>query len=302
MKFLMFADLHHYPGVYDGGDWEDLKEIQQKAEENGCSFIIHAGDFCHGAAKVRDYVEAYNSFHIPSYHCLGNHDTDETSLEETLKIYQMPSDHYFFDCEGYRVIVANPNYYKDGDEYVPYSLGNYYSHPNDLEYIPPEQMQWLKETVETSPYPCIVITHQSFEQCNGVQNRAEVQAIFNEANRKKKHSVLMCLNGHYHRDFVRILDNICYWDVNSASFDPLEAPHDLYPEELCKKFKVLRHIISFTEPLYAIVTLERAHIKVEGKTTEYLMGITREMTGNPPFNKSGRPLTPSIKSFDITLG
>ena len=110
MKFLMFADLHYFPGVFMGGTWENLKEIQERALAEGCEFIIHAGDFCHGPSKVADYVKAYNDFEIPSYHCLGNHDTDHTPYEETLKYYNMPNGYYFFDQGGYRFIVCDPNY------------------------------------------------------------------------------------------------------------------------------------------------------------------------------------------------
>ena len=100
MKFLLFSDLHHYPGVFMGGTWEHLREIQRRAEEENCEFLIHAGDFCHGPTLVPDYVKAYNDFHIPSYHCLGNHDSDKTSYEETLKYYNMPNGYYFFDNGG----------------------------------------------------------------------------------------------------------------------------------------------------------------------------------------------------------
>ena len=36
------------------------------------------------------------------------------------------------------------------------------------------------------------------------------------------------------------------------------------------------------------------------ETTMYL-GITREMTGNPPFDRAGRPVVPRVQSAKITL-
>jgi len=56
MKFLMFADWHHAPGKFPGRSIEDLHLIQRRAEEEGCEFIIHAGDFCHGPTDVAEYV------------------------------------------------------------------------------------------------------------------------------------------------------------------------------------------------------------------------------------------------------
>ena len=43
--------------------------------------------------------------------------------------------------------------------------------------------------------------------------------IIDDANAKKPHSVLMVMNGHYHRDFVRILDGILYFEINSSKKD-----------------------------------------------------------------------------------
>ena len=74
MKFLLFADFHYYPEVFLGCTMTDLQTIQAHAEAEGCDFIIHAGDFCHGPARFPEIVRAYNEFHIPSYHCIGNHD------------------------------------------------------------------------------------------------------------------------------------------------------------------------------------------------------------------------------------
>ena len=107
MKFLIFSDLHHVPGTFIRGTFEDLAALQQRAEKEQCDFIIHAGDFCHGPTLVPDYVKAYNDFHIPSYHCLGNHDSDHTSYEETLKYYNMPNGYYSFDCGGCRLPLTS---------------------------------------------------------------------------------------------------------------------------------------------------------------------------------------------------
>lgn len=301
MKFLLFSDLHHYPGVFDGGTWEDLGVLQKAAEEHGCEFMIHAGDFCHAPSLVPDYVKAYNEFHIPTYHCLGNHDTDKTPLEETLKAYRMPADHYYFDRGGYRMVITNPNFFKDGEDYIPYSMSNYYSHADTRETMPPEQIAWLKETVESSPYPCILLSHPSFERPDGVKNRDLILQVIDEANRKRPHSVLMCINGHHHRDFVRLRNGVLYWDMNSVSYDWLPQKHDLYPKALCDEISLLNHTVVYEDPLYAIVTIEGTTVTSEGVESTMFLGITREMTGNEPFGKAGRPVTPTVQSFKITL-
>lgn len=298
----MFSDLHHYPGVFHSGSWENLREIQECALREQCEMIIHAGDFCHGPSEAADYVKAYNDFVIPSYHVLGNHDSDNTSYEETLKYYNMPDGHYYFDKGGYRFIICDTNYYCVDGEYIHYDLGNYYQFGAYREYMSPAQLQWLEETIDASPYPCVLISHASFErEAGSVPNWRLVRDIINRANEKRPHQVLLCMNGHHHRDNIRILDQVCYWDVNSVCYDWVEEPHALYPAEYDQEYAKMNHTVVYNDPLYAIVTLEGNTITIEGRKSSMFMGITREMTGNPPFDKMGRPVTPMIQSARITL-
>lgn len=302
MKFLIFSDLHHYPGVFMGGTWDDLTILQRRAEDEQCEFLIHCGDFCHGPALVPDYVKAYNDFHIPSYHCLGNHDTDKTPLADTLKAYRMPADHYFFDCKGYRFIICNPNYFYANGEYVPYDMGNYYKFKPYRDYMPPEQLKWLAETISGAPGPCILLSHESFErEADGVKNFSAVREIINAANRRKPHSVLMCINGHYHRNNLRILDNVCYFDLNSASYDWVDNAHDLFPAALCDEIRLMNHTVVYNDPLYAVITLEGTTITIDGIESSLFMGIAREMTGNDQFDCMGREAVPSVLSAKLTV-
>ena len=302
MKFSIFADLHHYPGVFMGGTYEDLDLIRTRAVESGCSFVIHAGDLTHGPSLCPDYMAAVDAFPLPVYHCLGNHDTDGTSLEETLREYHMPDGHYFFDEGGYRFLVLDPNYCLLDGEYVHFDLGNYYAHGEARDWMPPDQLEWLRESIRTAPGPCVLISHESFERADGVKNRDEVQKILREANERRPHSVILCINGHYHRDFMRILDGICYWDLNSASYDWVNEKHDLYPEDLCREYRLLSNTLVFNDPIHAVVTLEGTTITIEGMESSMFLGWNREHTTNPVYDPAGRPVTPRVLSAKITLG
>ena len=302
MRFLLFSDLHYYPGVWDGGTFEDLELLQRRALENNCDFMIHAGDFAHGKPNADPFIEAYNNFSIPSYHCLGNHDSDWCTIEETLSKYKMPNGYYYFDCKGYRMIIVDPNYLYHEGEYIHFSGIEYRYHGAERDFVPPEQLAWLEKTIAESPYPCILISHESFERPDGVQNRAEVLKIINEANRRKPGTVLMCINGHYHRDNIRILDNVCYFDMNSASFEWIDGPHNLYPEEEMKAYSHSKYTLIYDNPLHAIVTIEGNTITIEGMESTMRHGITRAMTDNPLLDPAGREMTPTVQSAEITLG
>ncbi len=302
MKFSVFADLHHHPGVFMGGTREDLALIRGRALREGCDFVIHAGDFCHAPARVADYVKEYNDFPLPAYHCLGNHDTDGTSYAETLALYRMPDGHYFFDNGGYRFIVCDPNYYLLDGEYIHYDLGNYYKHGPQRDWMPPEQIAWLRETIASAPGPCVLISHESFERPDGVKNREEVLAVINEANRARPHSVILCINGHHHRDYLRILDNVVFFDLNSASFDWLPIKHDRYPKELSEQYRLITNTVVYNDPIHAVITLEGTTITIDGMESTMFMGINREHTENPVYDGAGRPVVPRVQSAKITLG
>ena len=303
MKFLLFADWHHQPGLFPGRTLEDLHLIQRHAEEENCDFIIHAGDFCHGPTTVASYVKEYNDFHIPSYPCLGNHDADHSTYEEAIAAYRMPNDYYYFDCNGCRMIVLNTNYFYYNGEHGHYSMGNYFSKQAYRDHMPKEQLDWLREAIASSPYPCITISHSSFgRDADGVKNQLEVRKIFNEANARKPHSVIMAINGHHHRDNIRILDGICYFDCNSAAFDWVGVPHDHYPKEETDRVHFMRNSIIFNDPLHTLVTIENNTIEIKGMETTFYRGVTREMAeGNFVYDPMGMPCEPIIRSAKITL-
>jgi len=305
MKFSIFTDIHYNPGVSPSGDEAHLEQIQKRAEENNCDFIVSGGDFTHGPSRdvVQNYLKMFNEFHIPSYHSLGNHDTDLTSLQETLKCYNMPNNYYYFDCKGYRMIICDPNYYLENGEYIHFDLGNYYSVSGSLRGImPPDQLEWLRDAIDSAEGPCILISHESFErEGNGIHNLSEVRKIINDANKKRPFSVILCINGHHHIDYLRIIDSVVYLDLNSASFHFYSKAHDLFPEELCKKYSSMRHLTCFNEPLHAVITVEGTNIKIDGMEGTYLCGVRPEDTGSSPFDRSMRINSARVQSANITL-
>lgn len=304
MKFSIFSDFHYAPGSfdYDGEEkLEKLRMIQRRAEKENASFIIHAGDLCHAPSKVPELIELYNNFHIPSYHCLGNHDTDGTDLEEVLRLYKMEDVQYFFDCEGYRFIVFDPNYSNINGEFVHFNLGNYYKTPNERDWISPENIEWMRKVIEDSPYPCILIGHSSFERPDGVKNRKDVLEMIKSVNEKRKHSVLMVINGHFHRDYLRILDGVCHFELNSTSYEWVGVPHNHYPEELCKKASALSRIVMYNDPVHAVITLEGTTVTIDGMESSFFMGIGREHTDVPYLDAAGRECTPHVSSAKFTL-
>ena len=169
--------------------------------------------------------------------------------------------------------------------------------------VHPRQLDWLRETIETSPNPCVVLSHQSFERPTngaGVQNKDAVQAIFNAANAKCPGKVRLVMNGHLHTDYLRLLDNILYWDVNSANYAWFDKTHTCYPADYVKTHRLANHNLGWARPLSAILTLTReGGVKIDGAKADWLYGVTPQQANLARFDANGRFFTPTIQSANF---
>ena len=308
VKFCLFADLHYYPGVFPNDTPEFLEKILRRAEAADVDFVIHLGDLVHIPKKLKSFVDRYNDFHIRTYHTIGNHEDDGNAHEETLEAYRLASGHYFFDVNGFRFVVCDPNYIRFADGTVRhYSNANYTKREKGsvIAWMPQEQIDWLQDTLEGSPHPCVICSHQSFErERNGVPNYRAVRDVINGVNARHPGRVRFVLNGHEHIDNLRVLDNVLYFDFNSANFQYYGKTHDKYPADYMKAHTQAPHTIAWTEPLSAIVTLTaEGGIRIEGSRADWLFGVTPVQAGYTPFewDGTGRTTRPVVQSASLSF-
>ena len=315
LKVCVFADLHFTPGVYTNDTPEFLERILARAEKENCDMVIHLGDMVQNVSEkpVRELIERYNSFRIPSYHVIGNHEQDGTTHEETLEALGLKKGYYSFDRGGFRFVILDPNYFcNEPGKYIHHSKGNYFQRSviSTINWIPPDQFEWLKATLEESPHPCVVLSHQSFERhISGVTNSAEVRRLFREVNARHPGRVRLVINGHYHIDHLRILDNIPYWDVNSANMYYWGQRQREYPKEYLAAHAGAPYTLGdcgetlgWKDPLSAILTLyPNGRIRIDGSESDWLFGIAPAMADLPEYDPSDRLIAPVIKSCDFAL-
>ena len=305
VRFSVFADLHiheHWAPDIIGR----LYKILDRAKRENVDFVIHCGDFC-SPPLYPEALDIYNNFEIPTYHTLGNHDFDRAAHDVVVKAFGMPNNYYYFDKNGFRFIVLDENYCRIDGEDVPYAAGNYFKHGDCRDYISAEQIAWLDETVMSSPYPMVVFSHGSLqrEDVHGgaVRNREDVQNIFRKAHKNGKR-ILMCINGHYHVDYMRIYEHVCYFDVNSATMYTLcgkHEPHNLFGEEFHKKHPGSAHLLIYNDPIHAIVTLsEDGTIEIEGMESSFYKGVSKEMVTEGSCHEAVK-ITPRVLSERIIL-
>lgn len=309
LKVCVFSDLHFCPGVWTNSDSSFLEKIIARAKSAGCDMMIHLGDLLHGvrSAEEKRFLSLYSGCGIPAFHVPGNHDQDHNSWNETREAFGLADGHYSFDRGGFRFVVLDPNYIRMAEgKFVHYENGNAYHLPKGatLGWVPPEQVAWLRERVVGSPLPCVVLSHQSLEKCSScgaVPNAEEIRKIFNEANARNPGTVRVVMNGHDHLDFLRILDGILYWDVNSANYQYYSKPHALYPASYMKTHAKAGNCIAWDEPLSAILTLwPDGRVRIEGSKAGWLFGVSPVSAGYAEAY-GGRLTTPVIQSADLIL-
>ena len=300
VRFTVFSDLHHHPAWYKAEAPERLAAIQKRALDSGSEFLLHLGDFTHKPSAAPELIRQYLEFQVPGYFVLGNHEFDIDSYETVLRTMKMDSGYYYFDRSGFRFIVLDENYFRDFPGiYFHYSERNYFDHPQSRDWMPPEELEWFRETVMSSPYPCVLSSHAVLDSpCgHGVQCREEVRAVIRDSQ-KRPGRVILCMNGHYHRSGLDILDGVAFLDVNSATFNWVPKPHDLFPEEWYKQYECIGNQVIYEDPVSAVVTIdsEAGTIEIEGMQSSFVCGVSTEDSGN---SSGYRLCTPDMISAKI---
>ena len=299
VKFTAFADLHHAPKWFKNDGEKRLTQILQRAADSDSDFVVHLGDFCHIPSQEVEIIAQYHNFQRPVYHVLGNHEFDHDTLEEVMEAYCMQENYYSFDFNNFRFIALDNNYFSDYPGiYFHYSQRNYFDHSKTREYINMEQIEWFRNQVMSSPYPCVVMSHASLDYPDSIPNRELLLEIIRESQ-DKPGRVMLCINGHNHRNHLSVVDNVAYFDLNSASSDWLNKPHRFFPAEWYQQWECVGHQAFWEDALSAVITLDsEGNLKIEGGESTFVCGVTREMSGNPDIRF---PCEPRVLSAEIKL-
>jgi 3',5'-cyclic AMP phosphodiesterase CpdA len=261
LTFGVIADIHH--DVMPDGI-ERVTAFVNAMNELKPDFVMQLGDFCWPHPRNKPFLAAWNKFEGPRYHVIGNHDMDGGyKREQAAAFFGMPDKHYAFTSGPVRFIVL------DGNE--PGGKAKGYAH-----YIGRDQLAWLAKELAAADRPAIIIVHQpidSEDQC--VENSAAVRTVLEKAQAKNPGRIVAVLCGHLHMDYMRVVSGIPYIQINSASYQWLnaaKAARETYPHEVHLKHPSLVNVAAYRDPLWAVVTLDlaRGELSIEGRRSEWV--------------------------------
>lgn len=314
VKFAAMTDLH-LDIMHDG--LRRMKAFLTAAQREDVDFIIQLGDFsypkdtstclcapekmpvnlklameCPTQIPKLEILQLFNSFPKPKYHLLGNHECDFCSKQDALEMYGMSSAYYAFHLNGWHFIVLDGNSYRDeGGNITDYYFGKYFE-TDDLPYLDQRQLSWLQDEILSSEEPIIIFSHQPLYLCKrGLRNVEQLQQVFAKGKRAG-HKILLCMNGHVHKDILHEEGGTLYYTLNSISnfwAGPKYATHR-YCEKTEKAFPNLQFVVPYQKPLYAIVTLTPDGIDVQGVTGRYV-------PPGPSASGITEKISPSVRSW-----
>ena len=293
VRFGIIADIHK--DVMHDADSRLQSFIDHMIQEQ-VDFIIQLGDFCVPKSENWDFTQIWNQFQNPSYHVLGNHDTDGGfTRQQTIDYWGMDARFYSFDHKGVHFIVL------DGND-VP--VGHQSGYPC---YIDGDQIAWLYEDLKQTDACSIIFVHQSIElETDGsIKNGSEIRSLLEEVNRQAGfRKVIACFLGHHHRDYVRWINNILYSQINSASYYWIgeEFLEVRYSQEIDRQYPWIKYTVPYQDSIYGIVTLDLQ------KRTMELDGCKSEFVGSTPWELGktraywdDRTLKPCVSSWKVFL-
>ncbi|MGN1265820.1 MAG: metallophosphoesterase family protein [Muribaculaceae bacterium] len=296
LKFAIASDFHA-PDVPDGLSRVSAFIDAAKAEK--VDFIIELGDFCRLDSASAPYRQKWAEFDGDGYHVIGNHDMGQYTYEEYTAGMGMPGRYYSFDKGDFHFIVLDGNNLYDGEKYTHYARANYYVDMGKRAFLDPEQMEWLRRDLAATDKRCVLFSHQSIERA--MNNGSEVRAILEAENKRagfKK--VVLCFGGHNHSNYTEEINGITYMQINSASYVWIGEPtatEQRYPEDINKRYGLLKYSMTYTAPLYAIVMLNKKGAEVRGAKADFVPPTPKQL--NMADSVDGFPLVSVIEDAKI---
>lgn len=140
----------------------------------------------------------------------------------------------------------------------------------------------------------VIFSHHSLAKDfanRGVVNRGEIRSLLG------KSKVLLAMNGHDHGNDLKTVSDIPYFTVNSMSYIWNGREAYAYSKKVHDQYPFLKNVILYETPLYCIVEIEDANIKICGNKSGYQV-VTPEDVGLVDRQWNGVSIEPEITVWE----
>ena len=234
IKFGLFSDLHAtLPGTeergYSSRSLSDMKRGMERFVAAGADFAVCLGDMTQPArdkaeqyAQIRDIVDTWNSYGIPVYGVLGNHEFQQLSWQQIFEIWNVERGYWSFDLDDVRFIILDTNIRPDGVHFS----------EDDFEWcysiIDQEQLHWLKEQLSAKKRT-FIFTHANL-YFDPASEDAKWYQILNHEEVVNILAASGCVDtvfqGHHHTYWLGYDRGIRYVNISSPEQSPAYTDND----------------------------------------------------------------------------
>jgi DNA repair exonuclease SbcCD nuclease subunit len=219
MKIGIFTDTHYCELEMLEQDrkpkraYDAVKTAFDEFKKQGVELAVCLGDLIHfnnGAEESIDHLNKIssliNSYGIPTYHCMGNHDSEVVSGEDFEKLTGFKVAPVVAENDEVKLIFLDASYTPEGEPYGREHIDWTRS------YVPKKELEWLNKELETEKRATVFI-HQNIDknvECHHiVSNADEINEIIT------KHKVGHVYQGHYHYGAENIVNSVPYTTVRA---------------------------------------------------------------------------------------
>ena len=219
VRFGMVTDVHHA----DKPEWgtryyrESLAKLRAAvAQIRGShpAFLIQLGDLVDAAKDLdterhwlKQALGTLGEGGVQLHSVLGNHCIQTLTKARFLEEAGRERGYYSFDRAGFRFIILDACYRRDG---MSYDAGNF--DWKDTE-IPLPERQWLKQQVESAPRHVLIFVHQRLDipGVHTVASAPEVRHLLESSGK-----VLAGFQVHSHQNDYREINRIHYCTMRAV--------------------------------------------------------------------------------------
>ena len=252
MKILIIGDFHYKKMMYPP-TVSDLSYILERGSV--ADIIIHTGDFCNDYLHSPELFRRLFADGRDVFGVFGNHELETcgNAMENVTPLITNAKEkavfgtdsgtpdnekiaYYYHDRDGYRFIFTDTNYSLSPDGEWEHNRTASWGAPSGNRYtdsLGKVQLEWLKRVIFDAAergLKCITVSHATFCKTSGNSSpdAAAVREIFRLANEKRKGSVILAINGHYHTVGRREEEGVVYLDC-PAAINGWWVPNKFYP-------------------------------------------------------------------------
>lgn len=222
MKIGLFTDLHYKKNPEENRKFTALapvrlKEAMEAFRKEKVDVAVCLGDIVDKADSHEEELSCWKEllsvikeYSFPCYFIPGNHDYEVMIGDEFCKTTGMPAYPFSADVNGRRLLFLDASYRLSGKRYD--EAGMVWTET----MLPPDQIEFLKESLSESDIPCILFTHQNLDKNLPKEYRIK-KCVQLRHLLKKSGKIKFAFSGHFHDGDDHEIGGVRYVTVPSMT-------------------------------------------------------------------------------------